>query len=387
MGMTAPRLDEQRYRFLTEQLSDMVSCHAPDGAYLYASSACRELLGYEPWELEGSDAYAYFHPEDVEVVSASHLTVLAGQPFTVTYRIRRKDGEYVWVETVNRPILDESSGEIREILCSTRRVTDRDAVLRAAGEARLGGLKRIRRALSEDILRAVYQPIFHLPTGDVIAYEALARFDDDRPRPPNVWFEEAAALGLSIPLELAALRAAFAQADDLPAPLSVNVSPALIVSRQLHRLLQREARQGVIVEVTEHAAVCDYTTFNAAVDELRSEGARLAIDDVGAGFASLRHILQVRPDFIKLDTSLTRGIAEDEARQVLARALLSFAADTATPVIAEGVESEDELQALVALGAEHAQGYHLGRPGPASRAARAGEAWKRLEGAAVPALW
>jgi EAL domain-containing protein (putative c-di-GMP-specific phosphodiesterase class I) len=91
---------------------------------------------------------------------------------------------------------------------------------------------------------------------------------------------------------------------------------------------------------------------------------RLAIDDTGAGFASLRHILNLEPDIIKLDISLTRGVDVDRARRALAAALIAFAANTGASIVAEGVETASELSVLRDLGVGFGQGYLLGRPGP-----------------------
>jgi EAL domain-containing protein (putative c-di-GMP-specific phosphodiesterase class I) len=102
---------------------------------------------------------------------------------------------------------------------------------------------------------------------------------------------------------------------------------------------------------------------------LRERGVRLAIDDAGAGYSSLRHILQLRPDLIKLDMSLTRNICIDPARKALAAAMVNFARDTGSQIIAEGVETASEFATLRALGAEKAQGYFLGRPLPLEDAA------------------
>ena len=95
---------------------------------------------------------------------------------------------------------------------------------------------------------------------------------------------------------------------------------------------------------------------------LRSWGLRIAIDDAGSGYASLRHILNIRPDIIKLDIALTRAIDSDPARQALAIALVSFRQDIDAVLVAEGIETLAQLEALVRLGLRHGQGYYLGRP-------------------------
>jgi EAL domain-containing protein (putative c-di-GMP-specific phosphodiesterase class I) len=119
--------------------------------------------------------------------------------------------------------------------------------------------------------------------------------------------------------------------------------------------------EGLIVEITEHAIVDNYDELQAALRPLRDRGLRLAIDDAGAGYSSLRHILNMQPDFIKLDMTLTHNIDLDPARKALARALVGFAQDTGSRIIAEGVERQSELEALRSIGVRKVQGYLLGR--------------------------
>ena len=116
--------------------------------------------------------------------------------------------------------------------------------------------------------------------------------------------------------------------------------------------------------MTEHTPIEDYPKLNEAVHDLRWRGVRLAIDDVGAGFASLRHILELSPDFIKLDVTLTRDIEREEPRRILAGALTAFAKAIGTEIVAEGIQTEEELGVLRSLGVTFGQGFHLGAPGP-----------------------
>lgn len=190
-------------------------------------------------------------------------------------------------------------------------------------------------------------------------FEALARFAVEPRRTPDVWFAEAAAVGLLIDLELMAVGAALAQFDRLPAGvhLSVNLSPESVMSPRLAATLAGYPLERIVIEVTEHAPVEDYEILNAALGNLRAQGCRLAIDDAGAGFASLRHILRLAPDVIKLDISLTRGLDHDRARRALATALISFANEIGATIVAEGIETVAEVDALRALGVAFGQGY------------------------------
>ena len=233
--------------------------------------------------------------------------------------------------------------------------------------------ERRARTLATDIdavlepgaIRAVYQPVFELTTGRVVGYEGLARFDREPRRGPDVWMAAAGEAGRRDQLELAAIRAQLARFNELPAPayLALNISPTTAMSEELATLLSSLPMERLVLEITEHAPVADYEALQAGLADLRAQGVRLAVDDAGAGFASLRHILQLSPDIIKLDGSLTRGIDADRARRSLASALIAFAAQMGMAVVAEGIETAAELATLLDLGVAYGQGYILRRPG------------------------
>jgi EAL domain-containing protein (putative c-di-GMP-specific phosphodiesterase class I)/CheY-like chemotaxis protein len=227
-------------------------------------------------------------------------------------------------------------------------------------------VERVERVLGEDLVTIAFQPIVDLETRELRGVEALARFSVEPLRGPAEWFAEAEQVGLLVELELAAIRCALASLCDLPPEirLSFNASPATAVSPGLAELVSANTGRQVVLEITEHAPVADYDAMGAALDPLRAHGLRLAIDDAGAGFSSLRHILLLRPDSIKVDMTLTRGIETDRAKRALARALISFAAEIGATIVAEGIETESEAAALKALGVRLGQGYHFGRPSP-----------------------
>jgi DNA-binding NarL/FixJ family response regulator/EAL domain-containing protein (putative c-di-GMP-specific phosphodiesterase class I) len=226
---------------------------------------------------------------------------------------------------------------------------------------------RIRAVVDGGGPDIVFQPIFDLESEAVVGVEALSRFPDGPPRNPSVWFSDAADVGLTTELELSAIKAALHWCDKLPqdAWLALNVSPSTVCAPELLKLLRDHRGHRIVLEMTEHAAVTDYDELILALERLRGSAVRVAVDDAGAGFASLRHILMVAPDFIKLDVSLTRGIATDARRRALARALTMFCEDIGGVVIAEGVESKEDLQALSDLRVHCAQGFHLGMPATA----------------------
>jgi EAL domain-containing protein (putative c-di-GMP-specific phosphodiesterase class I) len=225
---------------------------------------------------------------------------------------------------------------------------------------------RLRGLLTGEGLSIVLQPIVELAGGRVVAVEALSRFNDEPGYGPDRLFADAAALGLGVELELLAIRRALEHLDGLPpgVRLSVNGSPTTLCTSELQDLLAAISGDRLAIEITEHAPVDDYTALRVALTRLRSRGVQLMVDDAGAGFASLKHIVDLQPDVIKLDVSLTRDIDTDPLRRALAASLLAFASEIGASIIAEGIETYGELEALRALGVRHGQGYLLARPGP-----------------------
>jgi EAL domain-containing protein (putative c-di-GMP-specific phosphodiesterase class I)/AmiR/NasT family two-component response regulator len=230
-------------------------------------------------------------------------------------------------------------------------------------------VRQVRRLLDGEGLWMLFQPIIDLRAGSLIGYEALARFDPEQLRPPTAWFERAAALGMLTELELVAARSSFSRLAGMPmhAYLAVNVSPATLASTSFLEDMSTVPGERIVLEVTEHAKVEDYDALNDALRRLRAQGVRLAIDDAGAGFASMQHIVRLAPDFIKLDIGLTRNIDADPVRRALATALISFASEIGAAMIAEGIETEAEFETLRGLGIAFGQGFFLGEPGPLPR--------------------
>jgi EAL domain-containing protein (putative c-di-GMP-specific phosphodiesterase class I) len=231
-------------------------------------------------------------------------------------------------------------------------LADRRATARAAAEVR-----EIVEGAAFDI---AFQPIVELATGEVPGYEALARFRDGVS--PEDHFRRAREVGLGTQLERATLQAAIAASSHLEAGawLNLNVSPELVLSDALVGLLPLPDRV-VVLEVTEHEAITDYDAFRAAVSRLDGR-VRVCVDDAGAGYASLRHIVELEPVFVKLDRSLIAGIGSDAARQAVVVGMVRFAETAGLTLIAEGIETVDELLALRRASVPLGQGYLLGRP-------------------------
>jgi len=226
---------------------------------------------------------------------------------------------------------------------------------------------QVRDLLDRHHFEAVFQPIYALTDGRLLAVEALTRFSIDPPETPDVWFARATELGLGRDLEIAVMQVAVAEADREGLPphvsLSLNCSPDTLADVRLVEMLASTDR-AIVFEITEHAIVEDYHDLDAAMAALRRHGATFAVDDAGAGFASLRHIVRLAPEIIKLDMSLTQNLRHDPVRSKLADCLIRFAHGTGIQLYAEGIEHHADLTTWRELGANGAQGYHLGRPGP-----------------------
>ncbi len=225
--------------------------------------------------------------------------------------------------------------------------------------------ERVRRALWDDsALRMVFQPICTL-AGATVGVEALARFACEPLQGPDRWFADAAEAGLQQELEIAAARAALRALPLLERELylTVNASPATLSTPAFRRLIEEVEGTRVILEITEHARIDDYESLRASLAVLRTLGVRIAIDDAGAGFASLRHILRLEPEFIKLDRALIDHIDSDRSLQALAAGLISFAGKIGATIIAEGIERPEEVEKLMELGVLFGQGYYFARPG------------------------
>ena len=258
---------------------------------------------------------------------------------------------------------------------------DQDAI-----RQRESTIARIRQILEGDELTIVYQPIVRLSDERIMGFECLSRFSGPEKYTPDVWFKLAASVHLGVKLEIAAIKKAIATLPAFPEDLfiTLNASPEAMQSDALRDCVMNTSIKRIVLELTEHATIDNYTELLGAIKVLRRKGARLAVDDAGAGYSSLRHILALRPDIIKLDISLTRNVNSDPARRALASALVHFARATKSQILAEGVETALELHALQKLGVESAQGYYLGRPISLEAATALADAQSRNEANAEP---
>jgi EAL domain-containing protein (putative c-di-GMP-specific phosphodiesterase class I) len=342
----APGLDQVAYPGASFSLDDVY---------------CRHILAGRLPELipdTGAEPLAMTLPITTALPIGAHLSVPIRMPdgstygmfcclgFTANPTLNRRDLQML------RAFADLAAQEIHDQLAEERQASQR--------------ADRIQAVLDNGQLTIAYQPIWNIGQHRPVGFECLARFTGTPSRPPNLWFSEAAEIGRGPELELAAVRLALQALPRLPQDvyLAVNVSPETVLAPDFLPVLEGHPLARIVLEVTEHAAIANYAGLTDRLQSLRGAGMRLAVDDAGAGYAGLHHILELRPDLIKLDMGLTRDVDSDPARQALATALVAFARDTGSEIVAEGVETEAELHALGALGVGLAQGYLLGRPMP-----------------------
>lgn len=322
---------------------------------------CRHILAGRLPELipdTGANSFASALPITAQVPIGAHVSV----------PIRRADGKvygmFCCLSATPRPELNERDLHIVHAFAGL--LAEDMQREQAAEEALAQKTALVRQAFEPGAFAIHLQPICALVGGQPLGFEALSRFALEPRRTPDVWFADAAECGLGIELECAAIEAALLVYEHLPEPftLSVNASPETVSSGAFTRALGSRAIDRLTLEVTEHAAVNSYEALNSELAPLRARGLKLAIDDAGAGFAGLQHILQLQPDIIKLDMTLIHSIDVDPARRALAGAMQMFARQTGAVLIAEGVETQAELSTLAKLSFMRAQGYLLGKPQP-----------------------
>lgn len=322
---------------------------------------CRHILAGRLPELipdTSADPFAAALPITEQIPIGAHVSI----------PIRRADGEvygmFCCLSSAPRPMLNER--DLHIVRAFAGMVAEEMHRKHSVQEALARKTALVRQALEPGAFSVHLQPICALVGGQPLGFEALSRFVLEPLRKPDAWFADAADCGLGIELECTAIEAALLIYERLPAPLtlSVNASPETVSSGALARLLDNRAVDRLTLEVTEHAAVNSYEALNSELAPLRARGLKLAIDDAGAGFAGLQHILQLQPDIIKLDMTLIQTIDVDPARRALAGAMQMFARQTGAVLIAEGVETQAELSTLAKLSFMRAQGYLLGKPRP-----------------------
>ena len=344
---------------------------APGGAAPLAATYCARMVrGDLPHAI--TDAARDPRVNAMPATAEREIGAYVGVP------VRMPDGEaygsLCCLSHAAQPSIDDRDVDFLRVLAAVLAgELDRDA---ARNDRRRAAATGVAAVLRRDAVEICFQPILRLRDGQVVGVEALTRFEDRPPsRPPDSWFADAWEMGAGLDLELLAVRSAIAAGDELPDSvyLAVNVDPRTVVAPAFAAALEgRERGRRTLVELTEHSLVDGYEPLRAAMLRLRRAGVRFAIDDVGAGYAGLSHIVQLAPDAIKLDRALIGGLARDAARRALVTAAVAFAAGTGVRLIVEGVEHADDLDVLRDLGVGYVQGFLLGRPGTLADALAAG---------------
>jgi len=330
------------------------------------NGAAERLFGYEAADMIGRHARDLAPMQSDEHHRLIGEVLASGRTWTGRAMPRVKaDGTLFRADVQASPVKDEK-GQLCGCAVAIRPVDSDDPERRDAAALSADWRVAVERvALHGEGISIVVQPIVDLARGTVAGYEALSRFTGPPSAPPDQWFAVANALGLSGALEARAIEKALARRDELPPNtfLTVNVSPHALGTPEVQEVLQAHPRLGgVVVEITEQSHVSDYDELSVRLDELRAAGALIAVDDAGAGYASLRHIVAIRPDLVKLDRSLADGVDKDPAKAAAVEMLGGLAGRLDAWLLAEGIENEAELETLAALGVPLAQGYLLARP-------------------------
>lgn len=377
------RVLEERDRFFDVSI-DLLATIDADGKFVRLNPAWTETLGYDLAELRACPFLDFVHPDDrlATRAAAARQLELGQTVLEFQNRFRHSDGSYRWLEWTSRPSADGSRlyATARDI--TARKQTDEHlatllAPAREAQRRRNAAHRRIEAAIAKGSFKPVFQPIVDLASRQTIGFEALTRFDDGHR--PDEMFAAALDCGLGAALESVTLEAALRSADLLPADawLSLNVSPTLVADLATLEGILGPRLRPIVLEITEHEAIAEYAPLREAVIRMGPD-VRVAVDDAGAGVANFNHLVELRPDFLKIDVGLVRGVDSDVGRQAVVAGLVHFAASAGCQVIAEGIETEAELATVTRLGVTLGQGYLLARP---SRA----ETWRDAVVATVPA--
>jgi EAL domain-containing protein (putative c-di-GMP-specific phosphodiesterase class I)/DNA-binding response OmpR family regulator len=329
-----------------------VNVALPDGRAQSLRSRVTDGPSVGPWVAVANDS-AEGPPRGPDFVGAAYVPLVAhGKPLGLLAAASASADALARL-TRRLPALEAFAALASALLAPGISERQQDDILRAELNAIIGS----------GAFTIAFQPIVDLQGGMVVGFEALSRFADGTR--PDRRFADAEAVGLGIELQTATLAAAVTAASGLPADafVSLNVSPNLVLAGdRLARLLDG-APVPIVLEITEHMPVADYGQLRAALDSL-GPAVRFAIDDAGAGYSSFRHIVELRPDFVKLDIALVRSIEDDPARQAFVAGMVYFVLRTGCTLIAEGIETAAERDALQGLAVDLGQGYLFGRPEP-----------------------
>jgi EAL domain-containing protein (putative c-di-GMP-specific phosphodiesterase class I) len=255
--------------------------------------------------------------------------------------------------------LTDRDRALMEVLAQAAAMLIEPDVRHLRRSAEIGG--RLEPLIGQGGPVVLLQPIVDLATGLRSGAEALSRFPHQWNQPPDEVFAEAELIGQREHLEVLALEQAAAHLPYVSGYLAMNVSPATLATRACLDLLDRLPLDRIVLELSEHDPIDDYDALRTTLAPFRARGMRLAIDDVGAGFSSLRHIVITSPDVIKLDRSIVAGVSADPVLSTVVHALVELAEAVGATVVAEGIETEADAATLTMLGVDLGQGWHFDR--------------------------
>lgn len=330
----------------------------------------RERAAVGPWaEYEDGDSAAYWIGRAPSGLKATaHGPIVHGDHVGGVLVMGTFDAGFA------RTMVDKMPGITLFSAASSALLADRLHARRDQAELQLA----LSAVLASSAFHPVFQPIVDLGSSETVGYEALTRFDSGQR--PDLFFADAWSVGLGRELELATLEAAVAASKMLPPGpwLDVNLSPRLLGDPGRLNAVLRSAERPVVIEITEHDLIADYDIMHEAIRALGSD-VRVAVDDAGAGVANFGHIIDMRPDFVKLDTGLVRRVNEHLGRQAMVVGMRHFARTAGCRLVAEGIETREEADTLKGLGVEFGQGFLFARPVPvdelAEEQSRASKKW------------
>ncbi len=336
--------------------ADLVGTEVPADVLADMRARCAAGPWVSPWAPVGRDGVWVAGAVAAGITATASAPIGNGSGAVALLRIATAHPAGVERIGAHTPALAELAAGVRPLL---------EPALRARWTAE-ATRARLRTILADAAFTPNFQPVVRLSDGETVGFEALTRFADGTP--PDVVFADATAVGLGLEFEIGALAAAMEAAEQLPVGpwLSLNVSPRTILDNGHLRSALAGRTRPTVLELTEHERIDDYPAIRSAIVALGPD-LRIAVDDAGAGIANFSHLVELRPDFVKIDIGLVRGVNADLTRQALVVGLRHFAQAMDRDVIAEGIETEAERRTLQSLGIEYGQGFLFGRPAPAAK--------------------
>ena len=231
-------------------------------------------------------------------------------------------------------------------------------------------IEELKKIIDQKLIEPHFQPIVDLNTFAPLGFEVLSRSSlSELLNTPDLLFKISLAGDMYFQLEMVCWEQGFKKwkSFNRPEKVFLNCAPSFIENKNFtpELLIEKGFKiENIVLEITERICIQNYGLFFKKVDELKKRGLKVAVDDIGSGFASLDMIAQTRPDFVKIDMFLVRDIHRDTLKQSIIEAIINFCRNGKIATIAEGVESQEELQQLIKMGVDAAQGYYLAKPAP-----------------------